>query len=195
MKLMGKKMLPVLELDDGTMIGESLDILAYLGSLPGNSQLAGLGVPKEGFVGTSFTSENEELRDWEKRFKDYKSKLCRPRTVTMTHLTDWSDDRDVAYARQKYAKMGFDYEQALKDTPELVLTVNGLLAELDIIVSKIREKNGDELTMDEIALLPNLRTLTVVKDLLWPESLREYLVSRFAGCLKNGCELYFDFAC
>jgi len=191
--LMGKKVLPVLELEDGSKIGESLDIVAYLGKTYGNSQLLkGLTVTDaDGYTGASFSSDNNELSDWEKRFGKVKSPLTRPRITQMTHLTDWADERDIAYARRKYERMGFSYDDAERDFVKLSGEMNELLVELDVIVAKF----SSEFAMDDCTLLPNLRTLGVVKGIVWPEKLKSYVTSSFEGCKKNGCDLYFDHAC
>jgi len=179
-KLMGKKMLPVLELENHTMMGESLDIVAYI-----FKKYGGGAVLEEKDYST-------ELREWEKNFKLFKSKLCRPRIIQLVHLTDWSDERDVHYAKTKYQKMGFDYEEAINDTENLVRNVNSQLVELDGIIKRYSGKNGGNLGMEDIQLLPNLRTLTVVKHLKWPMDLKRYLMKSFEKCILNGCELYFE---
>ena len=92
----------------------------------------------------------------------------------------------------KYQKMGFDYEEAINDTENLVRNVNSQLVELDGIIKRYSGKNGGNLGMEDIQLLPNLRTLTVVKHLKWPMDLKRYLMKSFEKCILNGCELYFE---
>ena len=95
-KLLGEKLLPVLEIN-GSLYGESLDIIGRLQTLPSIPSIP-------------CASSPTRLNEWKKIFSPLKSALVRPRIVKLKHLKDWEDERDVGYAREKYRNMGFDYE-------------------------------------------------------------------------------------
>jgi glutaredoxin 2 len=172
--LMGTKVLPVLEVVGEGMRGESLEIISYLQHKYPNPTTV------------SCASEPKSLRDWKSQgFSACKSSLVRPRITHLTHLKDWSDPRDVVYAKAKYTGMGFDYNKSLASTPKLVEEMNSHLSHLSSSVLLPNSSGGLSvqsvgLSMDDICLLPDLRSLTVVDGIVWPEKVRKYM--------EDGCE-------
>ena len=218
-KLMGTKILPVLEIltpatATSTFMGESLEIVAYLQSKHD------LSLP---LVSAPFW-----LSEWHKRFAPVKSALVRPRVTSLSHLVDWSDPRDVVYAQAKYHRLGFDYEEAERNSRESKDEMNDLLLELaglfkgvpkdwklgggggEAATAAQGDKAGGEAAKgqgvspisimpygfsgDDICLLPDLRSVTCVKGIVWPEKVRAYVEYHFRKCNKNGVELYDKYA-
>ncbi|GMH69975.1 hypothetical protein TrRE_jg9958 [Triparma retinervis] len=179
--LMGSKVLPVLETSSGLMLGESLEIVNWLTHSYPITRPVGCAADPGGY------------KEWRGGgFGTVKSKLVRPRITNLTHLKDWSDPRDVEYARHKYSLMGFDYAAALSGTASLVSSMNVHLSDLAAV---LEEGEGGGITvqkggfsMDDICLLPDLRSLTVVEGIVWPKKVRRYLEE---GC--RGVELYDDY--
>ena len=114
--LTGKKMLPVLEMAGSKYI-ESLEIVGLVQSWGGCPSLPCAASP-------------DRLNGWKKEFGPVKSALVRPRIVKLTNLKDWEDPRDVAYARNKYANAGFDYDKSLAESKELKEEATRLLKEV-----------------------------------------------------------------
>jgi len=183
-KLTGKKMLPVLEGPDvpkpsNNMVGmpESLDICSYL------IAHHKLNVP----------CATGRLDKWKQRFNPVKSKLSRPRIIKVP-VKDWEKEEDVAYAKQKYEGNGFNYEAALAETPTLLDEMNKLLLELDGLL------DGDEsiyswgLSMEDITLLPDMKTLTVVDGIVWPPKVRKWIDVAYGKCASQ-MELYDNYKC
>ncbi len=178
--LMGKKELPVLEVadddvdDDGTaMMCESLEILSYLQSKHG-------GLPCQ--------ASPSSLVSWKKLYDDVKRQLVRPRITKLTHLKDWSDVRDVEYATLKYTNCGFDYSNADKYSDKFKSRMNEILLDLDSRILNGVSSEGlpvimshGAFSMDDILLLPDLRSLTCVKGVVWPERVRRYVEGWCAG--------------
>jgi len=164
--LTGKKMLPVLCGPDvpspirfdgkGKMKGlpESLDIIAFL-------------VKKHGLTLPCETSP-DKLVQWKKRFVQYKSKLTRPRLINIK-VKDWEDKRDIDYAKNKYQKGGFDYEEALEQTDELMKEMNDILIQLDNLIEGEESIRPWGIGMDDIKLLPDMKSLSAVKGIVWPK--------------------------
>ena len=168
--LTGKKMLPVLEMD-GRKYAESLEIVDMVQSFSGSPSIPCAASP-------------DRLKAWQRKFGDVKSALVRPRIVQLTNLADWSDPRDVAYAKNKYASKGFDYGEALSNSKKLKISATALLKELDESVLA-GGKDGTPVSIneygwgiDDLCLLPDLRSLTVVKGVEWPVRVRRYLEER-----------------
>ena len=186
-KLLGKKILPVLELEDGSMMMESLDIVAYLDGRAGGPALAQL-APQTG-----------RFKEWLARYKPVQRLLYRPRILKMP-IRDWTADaaRDVGYARNKYEKQGFDYAAAEAGTPAQLEEVNALLLELDALLHPGAGGGGAAnawgYSLDDVTLLPDLRTLTCVAGVAWPPRTRAWLEAAFALPGVHA-ELYDAHAC
>ena len=175
--LHGKKLLPVLSVlsspaDPGLLISESLEIISHLQSSHGSIPCA---------------SSPSRLVDWKKAFDEVKRKLVRPRIVRMTHLKDWADERDVAYARNKYEKSGFDFDAALADSESLKVSMGAILNDLDSSVLLGGSESSPTVmqhgvwSMDDLCLVPDLRSLTAVKGVAWPPRVRKYVEGACGG--------------
>ena len=175
----GEKALPVLELVDGggRAINESMDIIKYL-EAAGGALLA----PQ---------TNRHDLSAWKKRFKNVLRPLARPRVLRLP-IPDFASEADVAYARAKYEGQGFNYEGALAQTAARVRDADALLLELDAMLCSAHALHCWGLSMDDLLLLPDLRTLTAVAGVAWPEKLAAYVRG---GAELAGIELYSDHAC
>jgi len=128
-----------------------------------------------------------------------KSALVRPRIVKLTNLKDWSDPRDVEYAKNKYINAGFDYDASLAESQKLKEEATRLLKELDTTVLMGGSDSGPVSVneygwgIDDLCLLPDLRSLTVVAGVEWPERIRRYLTESFDDRKCPG-ELYDKWA-
>ena len=129
-----------------------------------------------------------DIKAWKKRLKPVLRHLARPRVILLP-IGDFATDADVAYARCKYEQQGFNYAKALADTDGYVAAASGLLAELDdMLVSSAQTTAGHHvlslnrwgLSMDDLLLLPDLRTLTAVAGIKWPPRVRKYVDVAFA---------------
>jgi glutaredoxin 2 len=165
-KLIGKKQLPVLTGDGAPYppgmngMPESLDMINWLSRefhlpiLPGSGR--------------------KDYVDWQKKAKNVIAGLMRPRLLQMP-FRDFALPEDIEYATAKWAKKGFNVEKSLADTPKLLVEMEGLLRELEPMVQGPVSLNREGLGMDDLFLLPDLRRLTVVRDLKWPPRLRQYV--------------------
>ena len=187
--LTGKKSLPVLERvgPDGSrdwLKAESLDIIAWV--LAQREDGNGPAFPER--------SGREDLKEYfrsQGRFKIVQRILSRPRNLKQTHLTDWAREEDRAYAKAKYEGGGFDYAAAAEADAAGKTEMAALLKEADgaLLGSDTSLYASGTLGFDDLLYLPELRTLSVVKGLVWPERLRNYVVAAFE---KAGVGTYFD---
>lgn len=108
---------------------------------------------------------------------------------------DFADARDVEYSKWTHMRQGFDYDEALANTPTLLLELKPLLLELETML-RGRGPDGPTLnswglSVDDAVLLPILRAMTVTKDVEWPPLVREYLES---ACTKAGIDTFDEYA-
>uniref|UniRef100_A0A7S4QPC7 GST N-terminal domain-containing protein n=2 Tax=Alexandrium monilatum TaxID=311494 RepID=A0A7S4QPC7_9DINO len=165
--LTGKKMLPVLEgpdvpaADGARGMPESLEICSYL-------------IAKHGLVAPC-DSGRGDLGTFRAELREIAGQLIKPREIKMP-VKDWADPRDAAYAKWKYTtKAGFDYEAAEAATPELLAKVNAKLKELVPMIRGTDSLNVWGWGMDDVVLLPDLRRLTCVKGVVFPEEVVAYM--------------------
>ena len=103
-------------------------------------------------------------------------------------LFDFQTQRDKEYARKKYEKGGFDYNKAdaLNEDSKQKMTV--ALQQFETFLHSDNTINGNgEYEMDDVVYLPDLRKLTCVKGLVWPERVKKYVAK---ACGRANVALY-----
>ena len=88
-------------------------------------------------------------------------------------------------------KQGFDYDEALRKTEETIPKVNEALEELAKLLHSSNSANAWGLSLDDVILLPELRTLSVAPGVSWPGKVKEYLLK---NCEAAGVQTYFQYA-
>ncbi|KAL3916528.1 MAG: hypothetical protein SGPRY_006781, partial [Prymnesium sp.] len=122
-QLTGKKQLPVLTgqglpLRNGVeALTESLEICSFAAAVSKKPAVA----PATG---------RADVSSWLDRVAGVSAGLVRPRVLKLD-LSDFRDDRDVAYARWRSEQGGFDYKRAEDDTPSLLQELQPLLEEVE----------------------------------------------------------------
>jgi len=176
-KLKGKKELPVLE-HMGHKTNESLDIIDMLDTNTPHRSIP----PK---------TKRLDLDEWLKEATEIRRDLTRPRIIKMP-VKDWADIEDTRYAKKKYEKKGFNYSDAMARSGDLIVKMNKLLEKFnDKLLYDEHSVNEFGFGMDDILVIPDIRTLTCVKGLKWPVKLRKYLENAFEDV---EAELYFKHA-
>jgi len=174
--MIGKKMVPILELDDGTYIPESLDIVAYLDENFGES--------------ATFApfSKRADLAAWVDQFKGTMNDLCLPR-VPQAPLKEFATASAREYfTRARTAYIG-DFAALMAETPAQLQIMNEGLRQFGNLLRG--EYVNETLSYDDIDLFAKLRGLTLVAGCEWPTRTREYVDAMSA---KSGVSLYDDFA-
>jgi len=101
---------------------------------------------------------------------------------------DFGSKEDVDYCRGKYTKQGFDFEAAEAETPELLGQMSELLSEFEALLQSDTAITGPgPRGWDDLVLLPDLRSLTIVKGLVWPPRVEAYVRT---ACEEAGVDLY-----
>jgi len=173
--LVGKKIAPIWKDEDGAM-AESLDIVAKVDT-------AKMFAP---------ATDRTDLKAWQKSVQTTMRKLVRPRYVKTPlpefmqragrdafvnnhqmppyEKKEWKGNPDMAL-ETKYAK----YEEALSDSAPLLADLNAKLLELEPMISSAESCSPDGLSYDDIDLWARLRSLTLIKGLVFPPKVRAYL--------------------
>lgn len=158
--MVGKKMVPILQKENGQFMPESMDIVHYIDTHYGNPVLTGH--PAQNMSELIKQLDNESLR-----------KLCSPRHVKM-NLPEFATASAREYFIHKKQPALGDFQQCLTDTPELVAQITPILA---LIETEIKSDHacGGELSTNDIYLFPLLRNLSVVKVLAFPPKVYAYM--------------------
>lgn len=188
--LVGKKIAPIYVLpEDNLVMPESLDIITKIDS---DERFGSTGVilPATG---------REDLKEWQKSAQSLLRVLQRPRYVATGLLPEFQQ-RDARHyfikgheippygskewkgnasedlpGLQMEEKLTLYAEAMAKDPAPLLEELNCKLVELDDILFSEHHCSEGGFSMDDIDLWSRLRSITIVKGVLWPVKLRNYM--------------------
>jgi len=158
--LVGKRVIPILVKDDGKPMLESMDMVAYIDGV-GEPVLTG--------------PQSSEISTW----ADSVTTKTVPLTMPRYPLLGLPEFGTVAaldhYVVRKRKKLG-DFVELRARTREQIDALMPELDALDRLIESPMAVNG-KLSLDDIRVLPLLRSVAVVKGLRFPHKVREYFES------------------
>jgi glutaredoxin 2 len=155
--LVGRRVIPILVKDDGQPILESMDMVAYID---------GLGDPI--FAGP----QRKEITEWDDKFVPKSVPLTMPR-YPLLGLPEFGTVAALDhYIVRKRRKLG-DFTELRAKTREQIDALMPDLEELDRLIESPYAING-KLSLDDVRILPLLRSAAIVKGLRFPQKVREY---------------------
>jgi glutaredoxin 2 len=160
-KLIGKKMVPILVKDDGSAMGESLDIVHYIDQLTGGAPLN--------------TIIRPEIEGWIKITDTYRNFLTLPRCISIK-LPEFATQSAIDYFISKKTAIFGDFQQHLRNSQIYIDRLNADLIALSPLILSDRGVNGT-FSMEDILLFPLLRNLTMVKGVEWTAPVLDYINS------------------
>lgn len=165
-RMIGVKQLPILEKDDGTFMGESLDIVRHI------DETAGKGRLKE--------AVRPEIQAWLDKVGAYANKLIQPRDV-LAGFPEFATPSAVAYFTERKQKLIGDFAENLEATGRYLAQLDADLAELEPLIAT--PASAEAAGMEDILLFPLLRNLTIVRGLVLPPKTAAYVaaVSAMSG--------------
>jgi len=170
----GKKQLPILKYMGNNFISDSQKIIDML-----ELNTVYRTIPPK--------TDRKDIEEWLIGLGLDRETLCRPRLIQMP-VKDWADNRDIRHAKKKWGAM----KDAVVRTADLLVKINLALEKFnDKILFDEHSVNEFGFGMDDILLLPDLRTLTCVQGIKWPRKVRKYLENAFEN---THAELYFNYA-
>lgn len=157
--MIGAKQVPILQKQDGSYMGESLDIVRYIDGLSNEGRL------KEEI--------RTEIQTWLDKVNSYSSKLIQPRTV-LIDLPEFSTQKAIDYFVHKKEQNIGSFQNNLEKTNEYLQQIHQDLATLADLIQSEQALNK-EISMEDIHVFPILRNLTIVKDIVFPEKVENYI--------------------
>lgn len=169
--MIGAKQVPILQKEDGSFMGESLDVVRYLN--------------REGRLKDE---TRPEIQSWLDKVGEYNLKLVQPRVIKL-RLPEFETPEAVKYFTDKKEKSIGSFAANLEKTGQYVQRLNGDLAELETLMTEGGAGLNGEIGMEDILVFPILRNLTVVRGVEWPQKVMDYLLHMSEA---SGVPLYFD---
>lgn len=165
-RMIGAKQLPILEKDDGTFMGESLDIVRHIDETAGKGRLN--------------EAVRPEIQAWLDKVGAYANKLIQPRDV-LADFPEFATPSAVAYFTERKQKLIGDFAENLEATGRYLAQLDADLAELETLIAA--PVSAEAVGMEDILLFPLLRNLTVVRGLVLPPKTAAYVeaVSAMSG--------------
>ncbi|ANJ99087.1 glutaredoxin 2 [Serratia plymuthica] len=156
--MIGKKMAPILQKDDGSYLPESMDIVRYVDNLDGRPLLTG--------------KSNPAIADWLQRVGGYSAKLLLPRIANADFEEFATDSARQYFTHKKQASIG-DFSEHLANSADLIAELETDLQALSSLIVTSDAVNGS-LSEDDIQLFPLLRSLSIVAGVTLPENVEAY---------------------
>ncbi len=156
-ELVGKRVMPILVRNDGNPMLESMDMVHYVDSL-GDRVLTG--------------SERPEVNTWAERVVTKLSPLTWPR-YPLLGLPEFATVAALEHYNVRKRRAIGDFTELLANTRQHIKSLMPDLEELDRMIESPAAVNGI-LSLDDVRVLPLLRSAAVVKGLRFPKKVRDY---------------------
>ncbi|HDR1062786.1 GrxB family glutaredoxin [Pasteurella multocida] len=158
-RLVGKKVVPILVKEDGTAMPESLDIVKYIDTHYG-----------EPILQTAVRPEIEALLA---EITSYSNYLLMPRFLKLD-LAEFATQSAIDYFTKKKTDYVGDFTQHFTNTPTYLARLTQDLEKLSALMMGETSLN-QHLSFEDILVFPLLRNLTCVKGLRFPARLEKYI--------------------
>lgn len=163
--LIGKKMVPILVKENGEAMGESLDIVRYIDKRSGHELDQQL---------------RPEISQWLSTVRSYASHLSMPRVVKLG-LAEFATQSAIDYYTVKKTAIIGDFAENLARSPQYINYLSADLAALSAHCHSSGSLKG-HLSLEDIEVFATLRSLTAVRDVIWPKNIRIWMETLSARC-------------
>ena len=158
--LAGKRVVPILVKDDGQSMLESMTMVTYIDRL-GMSVLTGV--------------ERPEIATWADEIAPQAAPLTQSR-YPLLGLPEFASATALEHYHARKRKTLGDLGELRANTGKYISELSPYLDQMDRMIESPRALNGT-LSLDDVRVLPVLRSLAVVKELRFPQRLRDYFDS------------------
>lgn len=157
-RMIGQKMVPILQKDDGAFMPESMDIVRYVDVSFGAPMVTG--------------EINPAVGAWLAGTGAYLSRLCYPRWVKAP-LEEFATLGACAYFTEKKTASIGDFDEHLANSEALIAAAEAHLEQLAPLIQSSGAVNG-AFSEDDIHLFPVLRSLSIVRGVHYPDAVQAY---------------------
>ncbi len=157
-RMIGAKMVPILEHAPNTYMPESMDIIRFVDASDHAPVLTG--------------AQNDAIAAWLSESRDYVYKLAMPRWVEAP-LEEFATPSAQAYFTRKKEAMIGAFDEQMARSADYIAQANAHLHALAPLITSPQAVNGT-LSDDDIHLFATLRSLSIVKGIDWPDTVDAY---------------------
>ncbi|MDU8924836.1 glutaredoxin 2 [Pasteurellaceae bacterium LIM206] len=161
-RLIGKKVVPILEKAEGVAMPESLDIVRFVDENCGDHKILAEQI-------------RENVNEWMQKVGPYYNHLLLPRFVQLG-LEEFRTESAVRYFESKKSASIGSFSDNLARTSHYLAQLTADLAQLENLIVSSTAASG-QLSYEDIMLFPMLRNLTCVKGLQFPPKVRQYVTT------------------
>ncbi len=161
--MVGQKMLPILQKDDGDCMPESLDIITYIDELG-----------EYGAAMVQPSKNDERLIQWLQEVRSYHYALAMPRWPRMG-LPEFASTSAQKYFTVKKEKSIGPFSENLAKTKELIQAAHDHLPVLEKLIVGEPYFWGEELSLDDFHVFASLRCLTTTRGVRFPKKINDYM--------------------
>ena len=161
--LVGKRVIPILVKDDGNPMLESMDMVTHVDSI-GEPVLTG--------------RQRAELAAWAEKVVAKTAPLTMPR-YPLLGLPEFATIAALDHYNLRKRKAFGDFVELRANTRHQMKALMPDLEELDRLIESPTAVNG-KLSLDDVRVLPLLRSVAVVNGLRFPKKVRQYFETMMA---------------
>jgi glutaredoxin 2 len=158
-KIIGKKMVPILQKDDGSFMPESMDIIHYIDQNFGSESIVN-------------PSKNGKIIDWLDEVSGTRYRLAMPRWIK-AGLPEFRTQSAIDYFIKKKEMYIGSFSEALSKTSEYLTEINQQLVELEKMLYST-ETVEEKFSETDIHLFAVLHSLSIVKGVEYPTKIEQY---------------------
>lgn len=174
--MIGKKACPILQKPDGSFMPESMDIVAYADHFDNDPIFAP-------------SAKRDDIESWLASVNLLFKKLLYPRWIT-SPVEEFQTQSAIDYFTHKKTKELGDFDEALKNSEQLLEELEAKLEELAPLLFSKNQVN-EHLSLDDVVLFGRLRAITIIKGLIIPQKIRDY-IDYFSS--KSGIPTFYHVA-
>ncbi len=157
--MIGVKMVPILQLEDGQFMPESLDIISHIDQEDGHPLLS--------------EKTNNKLSKWMNKNSTLCYELAMPRWV-QAPLEEFKSLQARNYFQKKKEAYIGPFKDCLSKSPELIQEMSKELQILESFFDSSQDFFNGDLSLDDFHLFAFLRSLSIVKNLSFPKKTSYY---------------------
>ncbi len=174
--MIGAKMVPILEIEKGRFMPESLDIVSRVDEQNGPPSVS--------------WKENKKLLGWLDKNSELCYRLAMPRWA-QAPLEEFKTQKARDYFQKKKENYIGPFKNCLRDTKALIAEAKKELSALESFFDTKQKFFEDSLSVNDFHLFAFLRSLSIVQGLSFPEKTKHYS----EAMSKNvGIPLHYDIA-
>ena len=161
LSMTGVKSLPILAYDDGSYLGESLDIISLVDNI-GNKVLSAEPV-------------DEHLNLWMNDISAYVYPPAMPRWIKAGYKEFSTESAANYFISKKESFMG-PFSEILKNTDSYINQIDSYLNKLNLLLPDTGDYFlNNKASMNDIHLYPILRAITIIKGITFPVNVFRYM--------------------